>query len=478
MLERLGNVVLTTLVSFVAVQADRITENVVDTTCMLQSGHAGLSVTLSHLQSPSQTSNESHLDPWAKDYVKDGDGDANSVAAPLTSQQLLRITCGSFIALLVLLLGVLACMITGTLHQSQMTWHILNHAIAAMSALLMFTAIKELLQHFLSLFGLKYSIVYSVVLFLVTSLVAYSCLLKREYMSYEDQEQKHRHMLIVGLVGMYIASFAAIDTYQILVQSPEYVKSNSAYAFAFVLAVLAVVALAAIASTLREVPSYEDQFAAATVGYLFCHAVETAIIRSQPDSTAKLDTDVLLLVAVVFALLSLIAAAFSKGDGDTEPGRISKLLRNVCLMASAWCVLDAISWQVSAGSMGKSFALAPGTATASFLAALILTSVVLIVFVVLCLYSIVSYENPWRDFQISGFRLIVGAMGFIIGKAWADYLVNLFVGTGPDIFTPQSIAVTVGVAVTCIVLTALVLSLWISCLLPRSKLPRLQCEEK
>lgn len=443
---------------------------------MLQSGRKEL-VALSPTEMPV---NKSNLNDWDIDYIKDGDDHGGAyVSAPLSSKELLQLTCGSLLALLVLLLGVIACMIAGhqESQQSRMVWHIVNHIIAAFSAMLIFRASKELFQHFTTIFGFTYAVGHNFVLFVIAFVVAYFWLLKCDRMFYEYQEMKHRQMLIVGLVGMYTAAFAAITTYQMLVQLPDYVKFGSSYSFAFVCAALGIIGLVGIVSSIREVAIYEDQFASVVIGFLISQALEQAIIRSQPLPTAQLDTNTLFMVVIALLLLFLVTTALSKGDEASEPGRISREFRNVCLMTIAWCVFDGISWHVSGGYIGKTFGLAPQTQASTLLVALILSSVVLIVFVFLCLYSFVCYENPWEDFQISGFRLLVGAFGFIIGKAWADHVILLILGAGSHLFTPQNIALAAGTAVTCLLLTTLVLSIWICCLLPNSKLPMLRSEE-
>jgi hypothetical protein len=483
MLGRRGKFVLLASAWFVASWADQSIENVADTTCMLQALQKDVAVHSLQAQpsNDGQSKNVSHLDAWDKDYINDGDEGAAAVAAPLTPQELLRLTCGCFIAVLVFLLGVLGCMVAGQkeLQQSRMAGHLLNHVVAAIAASLVFTASKQLLTQILTLFIVTYTIGCSIALFAIAFVVAYYWLLRLENLSYDEKDQQQRHMLIVGLVGMYTAAFAAIDSYQLLVAESMYVTSGGAYAFAFLVAVLFVVALVAIVSTLKEVAVYEDQFAAVAVGYCFSQAVEQAIIRSQPVPTTRLDTGVLLVVAVGFIALALLTVAFSKGwsEADTEIGRTSRIFKNMCLMAAAWCVFDAIAWQVSGGAIGQTFSLPPDTETSAFLTALILTSTVLIAFALLCLYSLVFYENPWKDFHIGIFRIIVGAMGFIIGKAWGDYLVLLVSAAGPT-FTAEHIAEAVGIAVACLLVTIVVLSLWTCCFLPHSKLPTLSTEMK
>merc|ERR1719401_421306 len=256
-----------------------------------------------------------------------------------------------------------------------------------------------------------------------------------------------------------------------LVQTSMFVKSNAAYAIATFCGVLCILVLILVASMAKKVATYEDRFAAVVVGYLACQAAETCIIRSQPVPTTRLDTDVVFVVMVGFICLSLFVGAVTKGEDGA--GRLSLMFRNVCLMAAAWCLFDAVTWQMSGGYMGQVFGLAPDTHSASFLAALILTSVVLITFVLVMLYALIYYGSPWDDFQTSSFELIVGAMGFAIGTAWASYLIAFVAALGPEFFKPHYIATAAGTAVICFLLTTVILSIWICCALPHAQLSKL-----
>jgi hypothetical protein len=460
--------------------------------------HKDLSVINLHTQKPSDKyptgfprGDPSKLNAWDLDYIDDKKHEPTKptplfAMSPEAVRRIFILTC---IALLVVFFLLLTCLVSDKrsnddIHHG-LAYGLLNHTVSAFCGLLIFRASKDISWYVVTVLnGFTYNGWPNINLLCIGFFVVWllMAILRNCH---------HLILLACGSIGMYFAAFAAADTYFMVVSTAAYAKANDAYICAFLLAIVIVLGLAGLGHAVREAVSpawpalkqwkvqaalCEDQFAAAAIGYFCAQAAEAIILRTWSGRTLSIDIGLLVFSMVSFVLLSAGVAA-SRNSGNFDPPRWSLLIQNILLMAAAWCAFDALAWHLSSAGVTKEFGMEPLSTAKSICAAISLTVVVAAAFLAVGYHSLVSFSLPWSDSQIASLRLIVGAMGFIVGNAWALSFCFAITDVGPKYFPSRGIATAAGTASCYLLCTAVVLTLWGACILPRTKITKLSSED-
>lgn len=426
-------------------------DSTTDAVCMLQKVH--LETSANAFPSDDQSKN---LTSYEADYVYDSpEGDTRApLEVKMTPEALFRLVVTSIVSLLIVLVGVLACLLTeGDGNQKPMAFHVSAHAAASLCALLILKAIKSAVGHIfyrvasLSPHFIGFDFAVLVVIFLVVSSWLFM---------YQNSQAVHD---MVGTIGMYVLGFAWIDTYQMV----RTAKLDGITLPILVIALLALLLLSLTSTTTRSVlkdsslaVTSEERFVALAIGYLLSQLIEFGIASSHVTVFHK---HVWLNCAIVCLVgTSLYVATLT--DNCTVSERIQRMnvfAYQMCLMSATWCFLDAITWQLSNDSVGKSLALMPSSKGAAFLAALIVSLVIAVAFTALCIYSLVKFSADWNNPRIAHVSVLVSTMGFAVGCSWANYVIQV-IHAGS--IQSQVIAPDIYTASMCSFLCAIMIPVW------------------
>lgn len=412
------------------------------------------------------------------------------------SQATITLCLALVLLFMILFIIVVICLmngqsVAGGAGVHKMSWGVFSQAIAIFCAFLIFNSLKDVIHYHIG----KYLLQTAMLLLLVKVVVAHSQLFI----------VRHWPLTLVGtgMVYSYAISFAMIDIFELAEQLSVFTQADFlSRSSLLILAAFGIVGFIVATTGLREglescltdnercrscwsccccfcfdadtvvgVPSWnewkkragksEDQIAAVTIGYLLSQGAEHAILLASAEHPSSFNSQAMALVTASFAVLSICVALWT----STGPcKRFSLATLSTCLIATDWCLFHAVQWQYGRGYMGEILGLQPNSFRTSLLVALTTSFISLVVYMMICFYSLAFQASPWSDALLGNFQALAAAMGFALALPW----VSCFAVGVPELLQPNSqLPVFVPVAV---VVCALVLPIWAVHVLPRTSM--------